>query len=425
MRFSSRAGGRIGAAAFGAVAGSLIIFGLDGLTSGNDGTGDNDKAVESTNEFGGGVDTPTSPLSDGGKQNQKKDGKENPETSARVFLAWAPGSLPAGTEEAIESMPEVRDATTVFAGLDWIESSRDAQGKVLERYRDGFAVPFEIAAVEPREYSRFVSASDKSAIRALGNSEAVLAETSRELRGGGAGLRLDLGTRTARITGIVSDLSTNGYEALVASPPPADWERADRFVLAHLRKPEDRAAVTRKIESLMRTGQPLRTRSEGENPFLRYGDAVLPQLLVKDAFGEFEAIDPGTGFIDIDNAWEKRNIRTETVPIIGQVRCHRLLIPQLREALRDVKREGLSHAIHPAQFAGCYSPRYISGDPTGRLSHHTWGIAVDLNQAENPAGAKPNMDARVVDIFEDRWGFTWGGRWIIPDGMHFEWIKFP
>jgi hypothetical protein len=29
------------------------------------------------------------------------------------------------------------------------------------------------------------------------------------------------------------------------------------------------------------------------------------------------------------------------------------------------------------------------------------------------------MDPRIVDIFR-RWGFAWGGTWVRPDGMHFE-----
>jgi hypothetical protein len=29
-----------------------------------------------------------------------------------------------------------------------------------------------------------------------------------------------------------------------------------------------------------------------------------------------------------------------------------------------------------------------------------------------------------VEIF-DRWGFTWGGSWLVPDGMHFEFRNFP
>ncbi|MDQ3985535.1 MAG: M15 family metallopeptidase, partial [Actinomycetota bacterium] len=153
--------------------------------------------------------------------------------------------------------------------------------------------------------------------------------------------------------------------------------------------------------------------------------AVLPQLLVKATFGEFTARPSGSGTIEVEDRWERRNIRTVHLPLIGEVRCHRLLLPQLRDALLDIKQQGLAHAIHPLQYSGCYYPRFISHDPTGRLSHHSWGMAIDLNGNENRFGAKPNMDPRLVDIFEDRWGFTWGGRWIIPDGMHFEWIKFP
>jgi hypothetical protein len=25
----------------------------------------------------------------------------------------------------------------------------------------------------------------------------------------------------------------------------------------------------------------------------------------------------------------------------------------------------------------------------------------------------------------ERWGFTWGGRWLVPDPAHFEWVRAP
>jgi hypothetical protein len=34
------------------------------------------------------------------------------------------------------------------------------------------------------------------------------------------------------------------------------------------------------------------------------------------------------------------------------------------------------------------------------------------------------MPREIVQIME-RNGFTWGGRWLVPDGMHFEWARFP
>jgi hypothetical protein len=33
------------------------------------------------------------------------------------------------------------------------------------------------------------------------------------------------------------------------------------------------------------------------------------------------------------------------------------------------------------------------------------------------------MDPRIVDVFQ-RWGFKWGGDFLVPDGMHFEFIRF-
>jgi hypothetical protein len=146
--------------------------------------------------------------------------------------------------------------------------------------------------------------------------------------------------------------------------------------------------------------------------------------LIKDAFGEFAARPTG-GTLALEPGWERENIRTRNVPILGRVRCHHLLFPQLIGALRDLQSQGLAHAIHPEQFGGCFYPRFISLNPDGRLSHHSWGIAVDLNAPENDFGTKADLDMGVVEIFEERWGFTWGGRWVVPDGMHFEWVKFP
>ena len=354
----------------------------------------------------------------------EKPGSQDGSRSGVYFLAWAPGSLPAGTEARLEAMNEVRRATTVYAGLDWIASSKDRSG-VVDRPPPGYAIPVEVAAITPRDYAPFVAPRHRSALRGLARGEALLAKTEAELRGAGRGLRLDLDERMVRAVGTVSDVATNGYEVLLAGPPPAEWARADRFVLAQLRRPADRDQVERAIESLMPAGQPLQTRLEGENPFLRYGDAVLPQLLVKETFGEFAARSIGDGRIEIERAWTRRNIRSQEVAILGRVTCHRVLFPQLEAALRDIQQQGLAHAIHPRQFSGCFSARFISLNPGGRLSHHSWGMAIDINAEENPFGTKGNMDMRLVDILEDRWGFTWGGRWIVPDAMHFEWIKFP
>jgi hypothetical protein len=147
-------------------------------------------------------------------------------------------------------------------------------------------------------------------------------------------------------------------------------------------------------------------------------------MIIKQSFGEFSARNPGDGTIAIDPRWVRQNIRTARVPILGEVTCHRALFPQLRLVLREIREEGLAHLIDPAAFAGCFSSRFINRDPSQRLSHHSWGIGLDVNAGDNPFGSDPNQDRRIVNAFELR-GFVWGGRWAIPDGMHFEWRSFP
>jgi hypothetical protein len=185
-----------------------------------------------------------------------------------------------------------------------------------------------------------------------------------------------------------------------------------------------RARVERTIRSLLGSDTRLRVRAQGETPFLRYGDAVLPQMLIKQALGEFAARPLADGTIAIDPAWRDRHIATQRVPILGPVTCNRSLFPQLRAALREVVRRNLTFLISPSEYGGCYSARFVNGASFGRLSHHSWGAAIDLNVAENRFGTRPTMDPRIVAIMESK-GFTWGGRWLIPDGMHFEWVRFP
>ncbi|MBW3578064.1 MAG: M15 family metallopeptidase [Actinobacteria bacterium] len=137
-------------------------------------------------------------------------------------------------------------------------------------------------------------------------------------------------------------------------------------------------------------------------------------------FQPFSYIDHGDGMITIDPAWVRKWIVSARLPIFGGVaRCHRVMMPQLINALREVEARGLAHLIDRGGYGGCWVPRHILFDPNKPLSMHAWGLAVDFNVATNQYGARPTMDGRIVEIFQ-RWGFGWGGHWSTPDGMHFE-----
>ncbi|MEA2486496.1 MAG: hypothetical protein QOF16_150, partial [Actinomycetota bacterium] len=341
-----------------------------------------------------------------------------------ILLAWAAGGLPSDTQAVLERTRGVVDATTVLAGLDWIKRSHANDGTVVDKPPHGFAIPFEMAYVDPGEYRSFAPLADRQTIDSLRPGQLLLARTEEDLRGTGEGLTLSLTDGRRRVAGIVSDQATQGYEALGAGRPPASWAHPDRYVLVRINKRTTEVAIARTIQKLLPDHAPVRVKAQGETPFLRYGDAVLPQMLYKKTFGEFAARVAFGGQIDIDPRWLARNIVHARVPLLGTVECHRLLIPQLRRALREIRADGLAYQIDPAEFGGCFSPRFISSDPRSRLSHHAWGAAVDLNTAENRFGARPTMPRGIVQIME-RNGFTWGGRWLVPDGMHFEWARFP
>jgi hypothetical protein len=139
-----------------------------------------------------------------------------------------------------------------------------------------------------------------------------------------------------------------------------------------------------------------------------------------EAFEPFTYVSLGDGMIDIDPDWVRRNIVRAEVPVFrGEVVCHRLMIPQLRGALQEIVDRGLDHLIDTSDYGGCWVPRHILFNPGRPLSMHAWGLAIDFNVQTNMYGASPQMDRRIVEIFE-RWGFAWGGHWSTPDGMHFE-----
>jgi len=139
-------------------------------------------------------------------------------------------------------------------------------------------------------------------------------------------------------------------------------------------------------------------------------------------FGTFTYIVHPNGTISMSPGWVSANIKWRKVPILGWVRCHRLMLPQLARALREIQLRHLAGLIDLNDFhagGGCFVARTIMWDPKNPPSMHAWGLAIDINVRENPYGARPTQDPRIVAIFK-RWGFRWGGDWATPDGMHFE-----
>jgi hypothetical protein len=338
-----------------------------------------------------------------------------------TLLAWTPSQLPPGYAQAVADLRAVRGVAVVRSGVAWLDGWSEASGET-DRPPKGFRIPLEVAAVDPAPYAAFVPASDRPAIEGLAGGGAVLGSTGAEIRGIGEGGDLRFGKRTLRVEGVLADELVGAHEAVVSTEVGARLGIIrPRYLLVRPRHGVPAQRVEKALRRAAPQGIPLRVRAPGETPVFRHGDAVLPMVAFKDQFGEFAA-QPDGGFLQPDPAWVRENIRSARIPVLGEVQCHRSVIPLLRGAFEEIARRGLGDLVHG--FAGCFSPRFGNRDPAATLSHHSWGAAFDINATENPLGAEPTLDRRLVHVLE-RWGFTWGGRWLVPDGMHFEFQHFP
>lgn len=341
-----------------------------------------------------------------------------------TLLVWTPSQIPGGLAERIEDLSTVERLTVVRSGVAWMDMWTDGTGR-LRSGEGRYAVPVEVAAVDLSTYRRFVPPADRTAFDRLRDGGALVGESSARLRNLAAGGRMRFGRQSFSIEGVVDDTLIGAHEMIVG-PVEAGRLNIDRprYILVAPRRgvdPSDvEAAIRRKVAADVR----VRVRLPGETPVFRHGDAVLPQIQVKQLFGEFTAIPRGDGTLSVDARWEQENIVTGRVPVLGRVTCHRLILPLVRAALEDLVSRGIGRLVNPADFGGCYYPRYIASDAGTGLSHHSWGIAIDINVSEGLPGRQPSLDRRVVDAFE-RQGFIWGGRFLIPDGTHFEFQRFP
>ena len=335
-----------------------------------------------------------------------------PEPSSPTLLVWTPGRLPDGGAEKMATLPGVQASTVVRGGTLGLVASWDGTGAAVDQPPAGFRIPLDAMVFDARTYPPFVPPSVRAAFAGLGPHQAILGTSSARLRhlGPGAALQLVDGSRVD-VVAVVDDAYVGATEVALS----ATASLPARYVL--LSYSGDRAALEQRIRQSLPNGTPVRFRAPGETPFLRQGDAVLAQVFIKERFGEF-AYKPGPGReITEDPAWEAANVVNATVPILGHVRCNRTVVPQLRGALEELKRRNLASLVNPREFQGCWNPVLI--DPGGDVSRHAWGVAVDINFGENPTGVYSGQDPRLVDVMQ-RWGFTWGGPWLIPDPAHFE-----
>ena len=328
-------------------------------------------------------------------------------TATPDLLVYSSGSLPAGLHARLDDLPGVGATTTLSVG------QLALGGRTVH-----------VAAADPADLRRFtarpVAGADDVWARVAGGEVAVDPALRAVVESGDGYLPLGQQPTAPRahVGAFASlppllDVAVNprwgralgmpsGNAVLLARSPDAD----PAAVLASVERAVGKRAAVRRLTA---TG----TAPGGPQTGYLTGGAVAA------AVGSFRYVPRADGTVTVEPAWVAAHIRTEEVPILGRVTCHRVMLPQLRGALQEVVDRGLASSVRPGEYGGCFHPRYIGHDPAKGLSLHSWGIAVDLNVPGNLRGTAGEIDREVVAIFK-RWGFAWGGDWAWTDPMHFE-----
>jgi hypothetical protein len=343
-----------------------------------------------------------------------------------TFLAWIPRGLPRGFQKAVRHLPDVGAVTAVAEDDGWLRRSWSDAGELIDSPPRTYRIPLDTAAVDPTSFAPFVPPPDRVSLAGVANGEGILGATSASLRGLGPGAILDLGRGTRiRVAAVLPDDLVGAAELLVSKETGRRiGVEQDRYLLVQP-APGRRLSTGKLLRDLrpllpsdLGVNRDVQVRSPGQTPYFRAGDAVLPPVLVKAFFGEFAARpgdEPGT--LEVDPAWRASHLVTTRIPVLGTVTCNRGIVAQLRAAMSEVRSHGLAGTVK--SFHGCFVPRFIGWSSANMISYHSWGIAFDINLTGNLRGAAPHQDPRLVRILA-RWGFLWGGTWLVPDGSHFE-----
>ena len=342
-----------------------------------------------------------------------------------------PGGLPPTFGARVAALPSIARVTVVSGDNVWLTGSETKAGTVVDQPTVPNLIPIDAIAVDPPTYASFLPAGNRAVVADLRKGEAILGRSSARLRGLGIGAVMHFQTGgSVTIIGILPDDLVGAAELVVnGATGRSIGIQHDRYLLmspspgTHPSAPALEGRLVQFLPTSM-LYRMVRVRAPGQAAYLRAGDLVLPPVLIKRRFGEWtgrpDPVHPG--YLELDPAWVQAHIVSTSIPLLGQVTCNKKLVPQLRGAMLDVQKRGLASTIH--SFAGCYSARFVERQPDASISHHTWGIAVDINADTNAFGVTPTQDPRLVRIMR-AWGFVWGGDFLVPDGMHFEYLRTP
>lgn len=100
---------------------------------------------------------------------------------------------------------------------------------------------------------------------------------------------------------------------------------------------------------------------------------------------------------------------------------HRRIGPVVVDALKEMlDNQGIVYIRENGhdKWGGCFNYRPQRGDST-KMSTHCFGAAIDINPHLGGFRQVSKQPKYITEAFVKR-GFTYGGGWFVPDGMHFQ-----
>ncbi len=276
---------------------------------------------------------------------------------------------------------------------------------------------------------------------AVSATSLVMSRRTADLRGAQAGdvatLRSAYGAEVDFTIGaVVADEITGGTELLI-TPEGATRLSLSRKSSVVMWGFESRASIDAALAANDLESTRIRIRRSWD-PF--DPDAGLGMAETKELLGEFAYRVNSNGSVTQEASWTAaslpsgRRLLNDHVAI--RARCHLVIEPALRAAFAEIASVGAHTAfdLGDANSAGgCHNPRFnrlANSSSIGFLSRHSWGMAIDTNTVGSCQGcAPPNFVTRAggctaVRIMRKH-GFAWGGNYLTPDGMHFEYVGEP
>jgi hypothetical protein len=305
----------------------------------------------------------------------------------------------------------------------------------IQRPPAGFAFPMGVTALAPEAIGATMG-RDVSSL--LARDALIMGETSAGLRGARAGdsVQLVAGWGASvwfRVAGVLPDAKIGGAEFLMTN------DGADRLGITDVRRailwnPSSRSAMNSALSGNGLVSTSIRIRRSWDPPD---PDGTIGMARTKALLGEFAYRVNSNGSVSQDSAWINASLPPGRVLLNGAIpiraRCHRVIEPAIRAALAEIAARGLGNTInvtHANIAGGCHLARFNRLTPDsslGFLSRHSWAMAIDTNTVGSCQGCAPPDFATLrggcttVEIFRKH-GFAWGGNFLTPDGMHFEWV---